>query len=108
MSPTENIDTLNASLEAGKRFGASVDEVRKIHDLIKKQKLPTNVRNFELRFGKDSTGDAAVWVRFFVNDDKNPNQREISQLTDLGNVVRSELLSADIRYWPYVEFRAAA
>jgi hypothetical protein len=85
-----------------------VEEVRKIHDLIKKQELPENVRGFQLRFGKDSTGDTAVWIRFVVRDNKNPTQREISRLTDFGNVVRSQLLNADISYWPYVEFRTAA
>ena len=108
MNTAEQNESLQASLEAARRIGASVDEVRKIHDLIKKQPPPTNVRGFELRFGKDSTGDNAIWIRFFVEDEKTPNPRQISQLTDFGNIIRSQLLGADIHYWPYVEFRAAS
>jgi hypothetical protein len=108
MNTTRSNDSLQASLATARRFGASTQEVRKIHDLVKRHKSPANVRSFEVRFGKDSTGDPAVWIRFLVDDDLNPSQKQISQLTEFGNKVRSELLGADIRYWPYVEFRAAA
>ena len=101
------IRSLQESLDAAKRYGASVDEVERIHGLIKSRKLPPGVKDFEIKFGTDSTGDLAMWILFLVEDDKNPSQEKISKLREFGNQIRTELLSADLRYWPYIDFRSA-
>lgn len=109
MSKTSDLDdSLQASLDEAKRFGISAEEARKVHKLIRKRRLPADVKSFEVRFGKDATGDPAIWIWFLVDDDINPSAEKISRLSEFGDLVRSDLLGADLRYWPYVDFRAAS
>jgi hypothetical protein len=97
--------TFDTSVEEAKSIGASVDEVRNIHDIVKKRRTPEGVRDFEVRFGTDATGAPAVWIWFLVDEDANPSPEKVSQLTEFGNLVRSDLLQSNLRYWPYIDFR---
>jgi hypothetical protein len=112
MSKTPNpAATFESSLAQGRSIGASAEEVKKIHDLVKQvkhQARPTDVRSFELNFGSDSTGDPAVWVWFLVQEDQNPSAEKIARLDRFAKAVRDALLGANIKYWPYVDFRAVA
>jgi len=102
------MQTFETSVEEARSIGASVDEVRRIHELVKRHRFPADVRSFEVNFGRDSTGDPAVWIWFLVQDDNNPSEEKIDGLNQFANSVRSDLLKADLRYWPYIDFRAAA
>jgi hypothetical protein len=54
--------TFDTSLEEAKSIGLSRDEVQNIHEIVKKRQRPEGVRDFEIRFGTDATGDPAVWI----------------------------------------------
>jgi hypothetical protein len=98
--------TFESSVAEGAGVGASMEEVRKIHDLIKQEQPPADVQpSFEVSFGKDWAGDPAVWVWFRVLDDQNPSAGKISRLNQFANSVRDRLLGANIKYWPYIDFR---
>jgi hypothetical protein len=90
----------------GMGIGASADEVRRIHASVKHQQLPADVRSFEVKFGTDATGDPAVWIWFLVDEDNNPSHEKIRGLNRFADKVRSELLKMNLRYWPYIDFRA--
>ena len=98
--------SFDASLAEAKSIGLSRDEVQDIHEIVRKRQRPEGVRDFEIRFGTDATGDPAVWVWFLVDDDSIPSPDKVSRLTDFGNLVRSDLLQSNLRYWPYIDFRS--
>ena len=100
--------TLETLVEEAMTIGASPQEVHQIHDSVKRHPLPANVRSFEVNFGRDSTGDPAMWIWFLVDNDNNPSKEKIDELNRFANSVRSDLLKANLRYWPYVDFRAAS
>jgi hypothetical protein len=85
--------------------GASVAEAQKIHRLVKKHRLPPGVRTFVVRFGTDSTGDKAVWIRFIIDDELNPAKDRINELNSFRRSVQSELIESNLSVWPYIEFR---
>lgn len=89
-------------------IGATVAEARKIHQLVKKHRFPQGVRRFEVKYGKDSTGNPAVWIRFIIDEQLSPRKDEINELNSLRRDVQSELLKSSLRFWPYVEFRVSS
>jgi hypothetical protein len=94
--------------DPGKRRSvmASVPEARKIHEVVKRHTFPRTVKpKFEVNFGEDSSGQRAVWIWFFVDEDLKPSEAKISELTNFVSSVRSDLLNADLAFWPYVDVR---
>src|SRR5882724_9203438 len=86
--------------------GASLPETRKIHEVIKRHTFPRTVKpKFEVNFGEDSSGQRAVWIWFSVDEDLKPSEAKISELTNFISSVRSDLLNADLAFWPYVDVR---
>lgn len=98
--------SLEASIKEAQRFGASPDEARQIHDLVRANAASGIVKNFELKFGPDSTNNRAVWVLLVVDKDLSPSQEKISELNRVASNVRSALLRANLAFWPYVDIRS--
>jgi hypothetical protein len=96
--------SLDASIEAAKRVGASVDETRRIHSLVSAN-TTSDIRSFEVTFGRDSADHLAVWVNLFVDKDLPPSPEKIADLDRATTTIRSELLKANIAFWPYVVIR---
>lgn len=96
--------TFESSLAEGRNIG--VEEVNQIYDLIGRHGWPADVRTFEVKFGKDSTDDPAVWIWYLVQDDHNPSAEKITKLNQFANSVRDDRFKANIKYWPYIDFRA--
>ena len=97
--------SLEATLEEARKFGASPDEVRLIHNVVQANTSPEIVRDFEIKFGPDSLNNRAVWVQLVVDNDLNPSHDKISRLTTISKKIRSALLQENLNYWPYVEYR---
>jgi hypothetical protein len=98
--------SLEDSIEEARKFGASADEARQIHNLVQATTAPVGaVRNFELKFGPDSANNKAVWVRLVVDNDLNPSDEKITELNQIADKIRSQLLRENLSVWPYVDFR---
>jgi hypothetical protein len=88
--------------------GVSPAEDRAIRNLVKKFPLPSGVRSFEIKYGKDSTGNPALWVRFIIDEGLAQRAHSIPEWNSLRRNVQGELLRSNLKFWPYVEFRASA
>jgi len=97
--------SLDASITEARRFGASVEEARHVHDLVKAN-TTADIRSFEVKFGPDSTDSIAVWINLFVDKDFPPSREKLSDLNRIADKIRSELLKENFRYWPYVAVRS--
>jgi hypothetical protein len=110
--PMKNKRAKETSLEdvltEAKKFGASPEQARLVHSLIKKHHFPHTVRTFQVKFGQDSTSSPAMWIVFLVDEDLKPSSEKISELNKFADEVRSELLRENLTFWPYVEFRAVS
>jgi hypothetical protein len=82
-------------------------EEKLVRGILRKWTLPPNVRGFDVDFGEDSAGDPAVWIWLAVDDEVQPSDQSIAGLAKFVRDVRSDLLRAGLRYWPYVRFRPA-
>jgi hypothetical protein len=82
-------------------------EEKIVRRILEKWTLPSNVHGFDVDFGEDSAGDPAVWIWLMVDDEAQPSDQSIARLAHFVREVRSDLLRAGLRYWPYVRFRPA-
>ena len=97
--------SVEASIEEAKKFGASPEEARRIHELVAANTSADIVRSFELKFGPDSTDNKAVWVQLLVDDELRPSKNKITELNKLASKIRSVLLRSNLEFWPYVDVR---
>ena len=85
---------------------ARLPEVKRLHALINEIAKPKSVRGYELHFGDDATGDAAVWVYFLLEPDRRSSDDDIEELTDLRFRVSDSILKkGGLDRIPYVNFR---
>jgi hypothetical protein len=99
--------SLDASIKGAKRFGVSADETKRIHSIVSAN-TTSDIQSFEVTFGSDSTDQTAVWVKLLVDKDLPQTDERISALNRATTAIRSELLKADISYWPYVTIRSSS
>jgi hypothetical protein len=83
--------------------GASTAEAKRVHNLVRRHTLPVGMRDFVVRFGEDADGERAVWISFIVPRDYQDSNEKISAANDFVREVRSDLLRANLPYWPYIE-----
>src|SRR6266705_2053617 len=84
------------TLKEAKEFGASVDQARRVHDLVSANTSPELVKSFEVKFAPDSANNRAVWIRLLVENDLKPSPKKISELNKGASKVRSVLLNEDL------------
>lgn len=84
------------------------DELREIRDLVRGRTLPQAIKDVQVSFGLDSSGDSAVWILLIVDDDVNPTKQKLSDLTRFATEIKSDVIQRFPAHWPYVEFRSAA
>jgi hypothetical protein len=97
--------SLEAALEEARAYGASPDDATRIHNVVEANTAHTEVRNFALHFGPDSTDDRAVWIDLIVDSDLQPSNEKIKRLNGIADKIRSELLEMPLNLWPYVAIR---
>jgi hypothetical protein len=96
---------MEETIREAEEFGASVEEARKIHDVVNANTTPSLVKTFQVKFGPDSTDNRAVWIRLIVENDLRPSSERIAELNREANKVRTALLRENLSFWPYVEVR---
>jgi hypothetical protein len=97
--------SLDDAIREATRVGASVEEARLVHDLVKANTDPS-IRSFGVKFGLDSTNSIAVWIDLFVDKDFSPSRENLGLLNRVADKIRAELFKKNFRYWPYVEVRS--
>ena len=90
---------------------ANAEEARRIRDalkvLLKQQRFPYGIKQFDLEFREDATGDPAVFISFPIEDDLSPSREKASNLHKLVRQVQNIVREQGVSRWPYVRFRAA-
>jgi len=83
-------------------------ELTQVRSALENLRLPKSVLTWNCELGADSTGDPAVWVWVFV-DDQAAHETDFPEMAaEIERKVREALAAAGITRWPYVRFRAAA
>jgi hypothetical protein len=82
------------------------EEQRTIETIVKARPWPAAVKGFEVAFGVDSTGDPAVRIWLDVDDDINPPDDKIKELSRFDLALESDLIEAGLSHWPYVGYRS--
>jgi hypothetical protein len=84
------------------------EETRMLRDAMKNVRFPAGVLTWEFEFGRDSTGDPAVWI-WIVVDDTAANEPGFDREANLlPRQIREALRKSGIERWPYVRFRTAS
>jgi len=79
-----------------------------IEELRKESKLPKFYRNFSIATGEDSTGDAAVYVKLFVDSPKGAaRDSTVARWNEFAHLVQDRLLQLRLSRQPYVFLGAA-
>lgn len=85
----------------------SVDEAA-IRDVLAGVDFPPGVVRWDLEVGDDATGDPAVWIWLFV-DEEIAQRKEVSRVTTAARQrIRNALAAAGIQRWPYIRARTEA
>lgn len=89
----------------------SLAELRVINEVVASRQFPVGVEstNYDVVFGEDAAGSAAVWIRLGVDEEhSNPSKEWVSQVSEFVSKLRRDLLDRHIRHWPYIELKAGS
>jgi hypothetical protein len=87
---------------------SATEEAQKVREVLEGVDFPPGVVTWEYEIGADATGDPAVWIWLFVDEDV-VQRKEVSRVTTaVREKIRDALAAAGIRRWPYVRVRTAA
>lgn len=82
---------------------ASVDEARLFQEMARKwTPLSEEIRRVHFRFGEDSDGSPAVWIRVIVPTDLKPSKSKINAIYQATESFKKDVLEADTNRWPYI------
>jgi hypothetical protein len=84
------------------------DETRRLRAAMSEVQFPPEVLTWEFEFGRDSTGDPAVWIWVLVDDAAANDPGFTTVSTRLQREIQQALQRAGLDRWPYVRFRTAS
>jgi hypothetical protein len=84
------------------------DETRRLRAAMSELPFPPEVLTWEFEFGRDSTGEAAVWIWVLVDDAAANDARFTTTSDRLQREIRQSLQRTGLDRWPYVRFRTAS
>jgi len=87
-------------------WGFIVSEEKLIKSIIKKIKLPKEVKSIDFAFSEDSTGMPAVWINLHVSEDYKPSADKVNRLSAARKDISKRILEQNITSWPYVRLIA--
>lgn len=83
-------------------------ETQKVGEVIESIDLSPGVVTWKFEIGNDSTGDPAVWIWLYV-DEEVLSRKEISRVTTvIEQKIHDALIAAGVERWPYVHVRTPA
>ena len=84
-------------------------ELRVINETVGSRQLPVGVETYDVEFGEDAAGNAAVWIRLAIDEEhSNPSKEWISQVGEFVSKLQLDLLDRHLRHWPYIELKAGS
>ena len=98
--------SLDVAIEEAAKFGASVDEAKRIHSVVSANTTP-DIQGFQLKYGPDSNDELAIWIRLLVDENVSLSNEKVANLHRTATKIRSELLKQNLRLWPYVIVRSS-
>lgn len=87
---------------------SSPGEHEKIREVLKGIQYPPFVLTWDYELAPDSTGDPAVWIRIFVDDEAAKSKDFPGELMKIERKIRTSFANAGVHRWPFVRFRAAS
>jgi hypothetical protein len=102
-----NKSSLDVAIEEATKFGASVEEAKRVHSVVSANTTP-DIQGFQVKYGPDSNDELAIWVRLFVDENLSLSDEKVANLNRTATKIRSELLKENLRLWPYVIVRSSA
>jgi hypothetical protein len=84
------------------------EEARKIREVLEGVDFPPGVVAWDFEIGNDSTGDPAVWIWIFVDEDVVRRKKVDDVMEPTRKRIRDALDAAGIQRWPYVRVRTPA
>jgi hypothetical protein len=81
------------------------EELTQLRTAMKAVNLPDSVQTWDYEFGRDSSGDPAVWIWIVVDDEAAVDVTFTAATTRLQRDIHRALQRAGLDRWPYVRFR---
>jgi len=73
-----------------------------IKSIVKKIKLPEEVKSVDFSFSEDSTGMPAVWINLHVSEDYRPSAEKVSKLSAFKKDISKKIFENNVTSWPYI------
>ena len=89
-------------------FEPRIATERRIREIVERVALPDSVLTWDLELGDDSSGEPAVWLWFYFDDEAVAREDWYPLTREVESRVRDALSAEGIPRWPYFRFRAAA
>jgi hypothetical protein len=80
-------------------------ELDRLRIAMRSVRFPDFVQTWDHEFGRDSTGEPAVWIWVVVDDDAPDDATFTTTTTRLQREIHRALDRAGLDRWPYVRFR---
>jgi hypothetical protein len=78
-------------------------DLNEIRKAIERLEPPSAIKRFDVRLGEDSSGDDALWIDFYVEDDATPET--VSTMQRFTDRVRQVFFDSPQGPWPYIRFK---
>jgi methyl coenzyme M reductase subunit C-like uncharacterized protein (methanogenesis marker protein 7) len=84
-----------------------IDQER-VKEILARFKLPDEIERIETRFGRDHTGDPAVFLTFHVKDEAKIEREDIRRLSSFLSEITSALVNGGVGGFAYTRLEQAA
>ena len=102
----EDRSSLDAVIEDARKFGASVDTARRVHNLVTAN-TTSDIQRFEVKFAPDLTAPIGALGRSFREPGFITVSGKVDTLNKVAKTIRLKLLNENLDYWPYVTIRSS-
>lgn len=88
-------------------YKAEIDR-RKVEDILAGFKLPEEIQSIDTTFGRDHTGDPAIFLTFSIRDGAPLQPEDMKRLSRFLSEVVGALLDGGVVAFPYTRLQEAA
>ena len=76
-----------------------------LRQLLETQNVSGDIKDINVQFMQDSSGEPAIFIAFIVENDVKPSQEKIARLRQVAHLVTTSVLQRDPTRWPHVLLR---
>lgn len=84
------------------------EELRRLRGALKEVHFPSVVETWDYEFGRDSSGDPAVWIWVLVDDVAADDATFTDNTVRLRREIHQAIQRAGLDRWPFVRFRTVS